>query len=219
VLTVEVLLSVMPRAGRAADRFVEPLNVAAARYEIANPARLAMWLAIIGHESADLTTLEENLNYSAEGLANTWPGRFREQHFDDLRGELRARPTAVAQAIARNPERIANLVYADRMGNGAETSGDGWLYRGRGPIQITGRDLYRKAGEATGYNLETSPELALEPMVGALVAGWVFAVEKDCCGPSDQQDIVTVTRRINGGLTGLEDRRLRYARAKRVLAV
>lgn len=210
MISESVLLAVMPRAGANAAIFCEPLRIAAERFGIDTPIRLAAWLATIGHESLDLTALEENLNYSADGLARTWPNRFKDYST--------GKPSDKARALAGKPQAIANEVYANRMGNGPPESGDGWLYRGRGPLQCTGRSMYRKAGEATGYALEESPELVKEPMVGALTAGWIFAVEKQCCGPADRDDLVTVTTRINGGLIGLEDRRARYARAKKALA-
>jgi putative chitinase len=206
MITESLLLTVMPRAGANAAIYCEPLKIAAERFGINTPIALAAWLATIGHESLDLTAMEENMNYSAEGLARTWPSRF---------AEGRA-PNVLAIKLARKPEAIANNVYANRMGNGPPESGDGWKYRGRGPLQCTGRDMYRRAGEATKYPLEDDPDIVKWPIVGALVAGWIFAVEKDCCSAAD--DILVVTHRINGGYVGMEDRRSRYARAKKALA-
>jgi putative chitinase len=208
VITESLLLAVMPRAGANAAIFTEPLRIAAERYAINTPLRVAAWLATIGHESMDLTALEENLNYSADGLARVWPGRFRG---DD------GKPNAKALALARHPVEIANEVYNGRMGNRPGTS-DGFDFRGRGPIMITGRDYYFRAGEGTGYALQASPDLVLEPMVGALVAGWVWGADKRCNPLADSQDFENCTRRINGGTVGMEDRLARYARAKRTLA-
>ena len=209
MITESVLLSVMPRAGANAAIYCEPLRIAAERFAINTPARVAAWLATIGHESLDLTALEENLNYSSDGLARVWPGRFKG---DD------GKPNAKALELARHPVAIANEVYADRMGNGGPETGDGWAYRGRGPIMITGKGMYLKAGEGTGYALVASPELVLEPMVGALVAGWIWGAEKRCNPLADAGDIEQCSRRINGGTVGMEDRLARYARATKVLA-
>lgn len=208
MITESLLLSVMPRAGANAAIFCEPLRIAAERFAINTPLRVAAWLATIAHESMDLTALEENLNYSAEGLARVWPGRFRT---DD------GKPNAKALELARHPQAIANEVYNGRMGNRLG-SNDGWDMRGRGPIMVTGADMYRKAGEGTGYNLIANPDLVLEPMVGALVAGWIWGAEKRCNPLADAGDFEGCTRRINGGLVGLEDRLTRYARAKKELA-
>ena len=111
--------------------------------------RLAMFLAQIGHESDGLTALEEKLSYSAARLMQVWPARFR--------------TIAVAQTVAGRPQSLANLVYAGRMGNGPADSGDGWRYRGRGYIQLTGRANYRAVGRACGLDLEGDPDRAAAP--------------------------------------------------------
>lgn len=121
-------------------------------------------------------------------------------------------------SLARHPVAIANEVYGNRMGNGPPESGDGWAYRGRGPIMITGRSMYLKAGDGIGYALGVSPDLVLEPMVGALVAGWIWGADKRCNPLADAGDFEGCTRRINGGLIGYEDRLARLARAQKVLA-
>ena len=127
-----------------ANKWHLPLNDAMAEYGITTPARQAAFLAQVAHESARLGVLEENLNYSAEGLVKVFP-----RHF----------PTLKAAALyARQPEKIASKVYANRLGNGDEESGEGWLYRGRGLIQITGADNYRACGTALGLDLIASPE-------------------------------------------------------------
>jgi len=175
---------------------------AAERFAFGSPARLAMWIAQCGHESGGFKRLVENLNYSADALRKTWAQRF---------------PTdEVAQRYARQPERIANYVYADRIGNGSEASGDGWKYRGRGLIQITGRENYRACGAALGVDLEAEPDLLASDRWAALSAGWFWDVKK-LGPPADAGNLELVTRRINGGLKGLEDRRERWERAKRAL--
>lgn len=187
-----------------AVQWLPHISQSAHRYQIdANPRRLAAWLATIAHESARLTTLVENLNYSAQGLAQTWPSRYA-----DMTGQ----PTASALRIARKPEQIANLTYAGRMGNGSAGSGEGWRYRGRGLIQITGRDNYARAGAELGYNLIAHPERLEEPYLAAMSAAeWWH--RHGCNILADIGDMAAVTRKVNGGLTGLDDRLKLYAAA------
>lgn len=158
---------------------------------------LAMLLAQVGHESADLTRLEESLSYSAERLMVVWPSRF-----PDL---------ATAKRYARNAEALANKVYGDRLGN--ESPGDGWRFRGRGPIQITGRANYAALSKDTGLNAVGDPDCLLRPAGGALSALWYW---RRRLNPG--MSIEEATRAINGGTNGLADRRARYERCKEVLA-
>jgi len=191
-----------------ASVWTPPIADACQAYQITTGRRLAAFLAQVGHESAGLARVVENLNYSAEGLLATWPSRFT---------------SAEAAALARKPEAIANRVYANRMGNGGPESGDGWRYRGRGPIQITGRVNYaaiRDAIRGTGRqcpDLELSPELLESPKWGALAAG-AFWFERDLNRLADAGDIDKITRRINGRSNGAADRRARYAKALKVFA-
>ena len=157
-----------------------------------------MFLAQCGHKSSSFKHLEENLNYSALALLANF-----HVHFRDL---------AEAEQYARRPEKIANRVYANRMGNGDESSGDGWRYRGRGLIQITGRWNYRQFGNALGMDIEGSPDKLLIPRYAALSAGWYWSTN-GCAGPARKGDVPVVTRIINGGSNGLADRMQRYANA------
>ena len=176
--------------------FAPALSGAASQFEITGP-RLAHWLGQCHHESQGFTRLSENLNYGAVRLVAVWPSRF---------------PTAAAaQPFANNPAALANKVYGGRMGN--TEPGDGWTFRGRGPIQITGRDMYRQAGEALGQPLEHSPEMVMTPTIGALTAAWVWFV-KGLNALADADDIEGITRRINGGLEGLDARRHEVAVAR-----
>lgn len=159
-------------------------------------ARIAAFLAQVGHESAGLTVMSENLNYSAQGLASTWPKRFRAPD---------GSPTALAQQIARKPVDIANAVYADRMGNGSPASGDGWRYRGRGPIQITGKYNYQAAEKAAGLPLVQNPDLAALAEGGAKIAAWIWSRE-GLNELADADKFEEMTRRINGGVIGLRER-------------
>ncbi|KAF0224634.1 MAG: hypothetical protein FD176_816 [Rhodospirillaceae bacterium] len=204
MLTADILRAALP-AARPTDiaKFATPLAEACAEWGIDTPLRLAAFLAQIAHESGQLRALVENLNYSAEALLRVFP-----RHFD----------AAQAAVYARQPERIGSKVYANRMGNGDETSGDGWRYRGRGLIQITGHDNYAACGTALGLDLIAQPELLERPGPAARSAGW-FWHRNGLNRPADARDIETITRRINGGLTGLEDRKAHYARACAALEV
>jgi putative chitinase len=122
----------------------------------------------------------------------------------------------VAQAYANNPEKIANKVYAGRMGNGDEESGDGWAYHGRGLIQLTGRDNYSACGASLGFALLTNPELLLQPKSACLSAGW-FWNKKGLNDLADIADYTTMTKRINGGTLGLDDRIAKIQKAKEIL--
>ncbi|MEW5729718.1 MAG: glycoside hydrolase family 19 protein [Pseudomonadota bacterium] len=204
MLTADILRAALP-AARPTDlaRFANPLAEGCAEWGIETPLRLAAFLAQIAHESGQLRTLAENLNYSAEALLRVFP-----RHFDP----------AQAAAYARQPERIGSKVYANRMGNGDEASGDGWRYRGRGLIQVTGKANYAACGTALGLNLIAQPELLEQPVAAAHSAAW-FWHRNGLNRPADARDIETITRRINGGLTGLDDRKACYARACAALEV
>jgi len=160
---------------------------------------LSAFLGQILHESDGLTRLEENLSYSAERLTVVWPGRF---------------PTkADAQPYARNPEALANKVYGGRMGN--TEPGDGWKYRGRGPLQVTGRDNYRSVGGIVGQDLEAMPELLEQPRFAleACIAWWEDRIPDELLGDPEK-----TTRRVNGGLIGLAHREELTNAAREALA-
>lgn len=204
----EQLQKIMPRC--QADAWVEPLNQAMTRFEIASPQRMAAFLAQIAHESGELRRLVENLSYSANRLTQVWPNRF---------------PTIEkAQAYANNPERLADYVYAKRLGNGDEASGDGWRFRGRGLIQLTGRGNYRSVGDATGLALEAQPELLEQSGPAALSAAYFWRshglneLADDRNDDNDDEDFVAITVKINGGKAGLAERRAYWSSAKSALA-
>jgi putative chitinase len=173
-------------------------------YEINDNAdRMCMWTATLIHESFDFTRLEENLNYTAERLVQVWPRRF---------------PTLdAARPFARNPQRLAERVYGGRMGNGPEGSGDAWLFRGRGLIQITGRAMYRRCGIGLAQPLEDKPEMLLDPELAALSAGWFFA-DSGCLPLADANDFDGVTRRVNGGTIGMVERVAALRKCRLVLS-
>lgn len=165
----------------------------------------AMFIAQLGHESAGFTTLVENFNYSVDGLKKTFGKRLTPYQCEML-GRVDGKQTA-------HQPQIANLVYGGRMGNIAE--GDGWKYRGRGLLQITGRENYTKCGTALKLDLVSTPELLVQERHAARSAAWFFAL-RGCLLYSG--DIVRVTQIINGGQNGLNDRKVRYSRAQAALA-
>jgi putative chitinase len=184
-----------------ASEWMLPLNTAMARFEIDTPERRAGFLSQVAHESALLTALVENLNYSADALVRIFP-----HHFDPPR----------AQAYQRNPQKIANRIYADRMGNGDEASGDGYRFRGRGLIQITGRDNYKACGAGLGKPLLDSPEILATPEAAALSAAWFWS-SHGLNELADRKDVAAMTKRINGGTLGLEERTKLFTQATDVL--
>lgn len=202
------LAAIMPRANAA--RWTDPLNEAMARFAIATPDRGAAFLAHVAHESDECTQLTEDLRYSAARLCEVWRKRF---------------PTLDrATPYAHHPEKLANCVYANRMGNGDERSGDGWVYRGRGLFSLTGRANYREAGEALGILLERHPELLEQPIPAALTAGYFWQSRgcnalADChAGDDEDEDFRRITVLINGGTTGLAARRAYWRKALAVLS-
>jgi putative chitinase len=184
------------------SKWLEPLEKTFAKYDINTPKRQAAFIGQCAHESANFKTLEENLNYKPEALMRVWPSRF-----PDL-------PTAMK--YAHDPIKIANKVYANRMGNGSEESGEGSKYHGRGLIQLTGKENYERCGEAIGIDLINQPGLLAQPDYAAMSAGW-FWNKKGLNDLADSGDYETMTKRINGGLIGLDDRKAKIAKALQVL--
>ena len=168
------------------------MPAAQAKYGLTNKNRLAMFLAQTSHECGGGTITEENLNYTAVRMMQVWPTRFR--------------TLASAQPYARNPRGLANKVYNGRMGNVTGTD-DGWNYRGRGLIQITGKDGYVQVGKIAGLNLLANPDLANSRDTALLVAG-AFWQWKGLNKWADAGNYLMVTRLINGGTTGWVDRQV-----------
>jgi len=201
-----------------AREWLAPIQVACEKYQINTKFRIAAFLAQCAHESGGFTMLEENLNYKAATLAACWPPRFAVQEPDPNKpGKTRAKkdeknkniPTAVANSIAGKPELIANLCYSSRMGNGPAESGEGWAYRGRGLKQLTGKDNYTRCGAGIGADFVNHPELLLQPQYAALSAAWFWSANK-LDAFADKEDIEGMTKKINGGLIGIENRKKRY---------
>jgi len=193
-------------------KWIDAVRVTCEEFEINTPQRIASFLAQTAHESGGYTMLSENLNYRAATLAACWPNRFAELGPDkkpkkDANGKLI--PTGVANSIAGKPELIANLVYSSRMGNGSAETGEGWKYRGRGLKQLTGKDNYARCGAYLGLDLVGNPDQLLEPLPAARSAGW-FWKTNNLSTFADAGDIKGMTKKINGGFIGLEDREKRY---------
>jgi putative chitinase len=201
-ITVEKMQAIFPRARvENLQRFTPALNAAMAEFGIDSQRRIAGFLAQCAHESGVFSVTVENLNYSAPGLLSVFP-----KYFD----------RDSAAAYARQPERIANRVYANRMGNGAESSGDGWRFRGRGLIQLTGKTNYQNCGAGLGRDLIADPRYLELPEGAARSAGWYWR-SRAINRAADADDIVLMTKLVNGGSHGLKERTEYYNNAKRVL--
>lgn len=190
-------------APTAAKIFAVPLEAACERYAIATPNRLGGFLGQIMVESSGLTVLEENLFYTTPArLRAVWPSRFGPGKHDPAR-------------YVRNPQALANLVYAGRNGNGDEASGDGWRYRGRGLKQLTGRANYAEAARRTGQDYVNRPQMVQEPAHAALTAAWFFA-RHGCNDMADDQLWDAITRAVNGpAMLQAAQRRVASAKARR----
>jgi putative chitinase len=184
------------------DSFVEPLNKAMEHFEINTTQRIAMFLAQVGHESAGLSATKENLNYKASTLLKVFPKYFRDRDPADYE---------------RQPEKIANLVYGGRMGNGTEETGDGYRYRGRGLIQLTGHDNYKSFANSMGISIEEAVTYLETPEGAAMSAAWFWNSRK-LNAVADAGDILKSTKLINGGTIGLEERTSLYEEALEIFA-
>ena len=188
----------------AAALWIAHVNTALDLCGCKTPEHVSMWIAQVGHESANLTRLVESLNYSADGLVKTWPTRFT--------AESAARVGRTASKAA-DQEAIAEIVYGGRLGN--VHAGDGFRFRGRGLVQVTGRANYRECGQAIGQDLEQEPSLLEMRGTAAASTAWYWRKHK-LIGYNG--DVLRVTRLINGGTNGLGDRQSRYDKALSVLA-
>lgn len=203
MLTLDRLTQLFPNTDdNHLANLVVPLHSALTRFNITTPLRVAGFVAQVGHESMDMTVLRENLNYRPERLRQVFPKYFP--------------TTALANEYGRKPEKIANRVYGGRMGNGNEASGDGYRFCGRGLIQLTGRNNYSAFAKYMGMDVMDTPAY-LETLEGASMAAAWFWDSRNINVPADRRDVVTMTKLINGGTIGLEDRRARYQRACRIL--
>jgi len=180
--------------GHIPDAVIQMIPDTASKFEINTPLRLAHFLAQCGHESGGFRATQENLNYSAKGLMGIFKKYF---------------PTeALANAYQRNPQKIANRVYANRMANGDEASGDGYKFRGRGYIQLTGKDNYTQFGKAIGENITSNPDV-VSGKYALLSAAWFWSkngLNKLADGGATDAVVTSITKRVNGGTIGLPDR-------------
>ena len=185
-------------------KWVDPLNETFQRFEILTPRQQAAFIGQCGHECGNFRMLEENLNYRAETLMKIWPKRFPTLEF--------------AKQFERNPKKIANTVYANRMGNRDEASGDGFRFRGRGCIQLTGSANYYHASKALGVDFIMEPDLVATPQYAALTAGFFWNTQK--LNPiAERGDNLALTKKINGGTIGLSDRILHTNQALALLTL
>lgn len=199
------------------DKWLDAVVKTCAEFEINTPERIAAFIAQTAHESGGYTMLVENLNYSDTTMAAVWPNRFAVLGADKkpIKENGKNVPNAFAKALHRKPEAIANTVYANRMGNGTIESGEGWLYRGRGLKQLTGKDNVTRCGQALEVDLVSNPDLLLEPEYAARSAGW-FWKANNLSKFADVEDLEGMTKKINGGLIGIADRKARYEKVKSV---
>lgn len=192
-ITTQLIQTVAPRCTNP-ELVAEKLNLLLPKLGIDTPIRIVHFMAQIAHES-EFNPVSENLNYSARRLTQVFP-----RYFPTL---------SLATQYAGNPIAIASRVYGGRMGNGPESTGEGFAYRGRGMIQLTGKNNYKYYGGLIGYDLIEDPDLALQYGIGILIAGTFFK-NNGCIALADKNDLQSITRRINGGLNGYEDRRARF---------
>ena len=196
------------------NKYAVAIEMAMLRYGITTVNRKRAFLAQIGTESGQLSAVVENLNYSAKGLRSVFGKYFKTD--------------AEAEKYARKPEAIANIVYANRLGNGDTKSGDGWRYRGRGLIQLTGKSNYNKASVEMyalplGVDFVDEPDLLATPEYAAQSAAWFWesnglnALADKLGGTDDAEVFKAITKRINGGYNGLEERQAIYQRTKTII--
>lgn len=193
-ITAARLLHAVPNLHKGRlNEFVEAFNKYSGQFGIDTPLRVVHFLSQVFHESGYLAHCEENLNYSAQGLMRTWPGRFT---------------AAKAAQYARKPEKIANYVYANRMGNGSEASGDGWRYRGRGYIGLTGKSNYQEYTNSDFCvgDVVKSPDL-VSKSPGNIKTAMFFWWKNGCNRLADADNCLALTKRINGGTIGLDSRK------------
>ncbi|GAB3973789.1 glycoside hydrolase family 19 protein [Spirosoma terrae] len=218
IITLPILLA-CGASPKTASLYVDPINRYVDEYAVTTHVRLSHFLSQVLHESIRLTATVENLSYSAEALVRTWPSRFYagsevkydwvEKRKDPETGKtlnvLQPRQGKPAGMYARQPEKIANYVYANRLGNGTEESGDGWKYRGRGPIQNTGKTKYIRYKKLFGIDYVNHPEYMQRPDDG-MHTSFQFWADMNLNVIADKDNVELTTRKVNGGINGLADR-------------
>jgi putative chitinase len=204
MITLEILQKLCPQTKPAVlKKYAESLHETAEYYDMyVNKKRAAAFIAQVAHESGGFNFVKENLNYSAKGLRTTFKKYFADE--------------STANAYAKQPIKIANKVYANRMGNGDEASGDGYKYCGRGLIQLTGKQNYTKFAADLGISVDETVAYLETPEGAVSSAGW-FWDNNNLNSYCDKDDFVGLTKRINGGTIGLEDRKHHYELALSLL--
>lgn len=204
MITLEVLKQICPKTKESVlKKYALSLHETAEYYDMyVNKKRAAAFLAQVAHESGGFNFVKENLNYSAKGLMTTFKKYFPNE--------------ALAKQYERQPEKIANRVYANRMSNGDEASGDGYKFCGRGLIQLTGRANYTKFSQDLGISLDETVKYLETPEGAVSSAGW-FWDQNNLNSYCDKDDFIGLTKRINGGTIGLEDRKHHYEIALKAL--
>jgi len=202
--TAEHVRELVPRALGGPDWWFNEMQEAFPKYDIVTIPRVASFIAQCAHESGGFSMMEENLNYKAATLTKLWPQRY---------------PPGIAEQYAGKPELIANKSYGGRMGNGPEQTGDGWKFRGRGLIQLTGRSNYTACSRAMfgDDTLVENPDILFDPYYAIHSACWFWDKNK-LNQFADSGDFITMTKRINGGTIGLADRQKHYKHAVEVLS-
>jgi len=203
MITISQLNRIAPKSDE--NLWVPLLNETFDKFDINTPHRVAAFLAQAAFESYEFTRLVENMRYSAERMIAVWPTRFK--------------TLSLAMPYENNPQKLANCVYANRMGNGDESSNDGWRFRGRGIFHLTGRDNYRSAGCVLGLELSMEPSLVETPEVAAFTAGWFWESKglNELADYNDDMHFIKITKIINGGINGLSEREKYLRQAQKVL--
>jgi putative chitinase len=208
-ITLQQLLKILPSAGKKAGVFESALGLAMDQFKINTPLRMAAFIAQVGHESMQLTKLRESLNYRADRIIEIGNASKPGSRWRSL--------VPRAAELAGSSERMGNAVYGGRLGNGPESSGDGFRFLGRGLIQVTGKANYLACGEDLGIDLVNHPELLEQPQYAAMSAGWFWSAN-GLSALADYGALQAITQKINGGLAGNADRVAIYDRALKVLA-
>ena len=201
-------MAVPPARFEDLAKYIDFLNEGMERFEINTPARIAAFVAQLAHESGNFMRVEENLNYSWQGLRKTWPARFKTDEF--------------AQGYHRNPEKIANYVYGGRFGNGSEASGDGWRFRGRGLIQTTFCANYTDYSQAIFHpSVVSDPAQLAQPRHAVMSACWFWNAKglNPLADSGSEADFNDISYKINGGWNGKGDRLEHWAQAREVIVV
>ena len=223
-LTSDQLTKILANNTAAAQWYAACVDILP-KYQITSSKRLAAFFSQCGHESNNFTVLAENLNYSAQGLANTWPTRYAAKNSAGVTKKPYA-PNGLASSLHRNPEAIANNVYANRLGNGTEQSGEGFLYRGRGIIQLTGKENYQAFASSIGLSLDVTVSYCATSAGALESACWYWNKNKLNAmadelptGAITTQAFTKLTKAINGGIIGLDDRTSKYNTAIAILEI